>query len=242
MSETIELGDVKLALVRKQVKHVYLTVHPPTGTVTLVAPKGTRTEVVRAYAISRLGWIRRQQQQLAAQARETPRQFIDRESHYVWGRRYLLSVGESSERPKVEISHRRLRLTVRPGSSSTKREEVMYEWQRAQLHAVVPALIAKWEARLGVRVSGYYLQRMKTRWGSCNPIKSNIRLNTELVKKPRDLLEYVVVHEMAHLLAPSHKDGFIALLEKHWPQWRESRLELNALPLSAEDWSNRKLK
>jgi len=236
MSETIVLGEVRLALVRKRVKHVHLTVHPPEGKVTLVAPQGTRTDIARAYAISRLGWIRRQQQQMAAQARETPRQFVERESHQVWGRRYLLSVREVDERPKVEISHRRLYLTVRPGSSLIKRAEVMHEWHKAQLHAVVPALIAKWEVRLGVRVSRYFLQRMKTRWGSCNPAKGNIRLNTELVKKPRDLLEYVVVHEMAHLIAPSHKDGFIALLEKHWPQWRESRVELNALALSAEKW------
>jgi predicted metal-dependent hydrolase len=236
MSETITLGDVELALVRKQVKHVHLTVHPPTGKVTLVVPRGTRTEVARAYAISRLGWIRRQRQQMAAQPRETPRQFVERESHQVWGRRYLLSVQEVDERPKVEISHRRLRLTVRPGSPLTKRAEVMHEWHKAQLHAVVPGLIKKWEARLGVTVSGYFLQRMKTRWGSSNPSKGNIRLNTELVKKPRDLLEYVVVHEMAHLRAPGHQDGFIALLEKHWPQWRESRTELNALPLGAEKW------
>jgi predicted metal-dependent hydrolase len=236
MGETITLGDVELALVRKQVMHVHLTVHPPTGKVTLVAPRGTRTEVARAYAISRLGWIRRQRQQLAAQPRETSRQFVERESHYVWGRRYLLSVQEADERPKVEISHRRLRLTVRPGSPLAKRAEVMHEWHKAQLHAVVPGLIKKWEARLGVTVSGYFLQRMKTRWGSSNPSKGNIRLNTELVKKPRDLLEYVVVHEMAHLLAPGHKDGFIDLLDKHWPQWRESRAELNALPLGAEKW------
>jgi predicted metal-dependent hydrolase len=242
MSETIVLGDVRLALVRKQVKHVHLTVHPPTGKVTLVAPEATRTEVARAYAISRLGWIRRQQQRMAAQARETPRQYIERESHHVWGRRYLLSVREVDERPKVDISHRRLCLTVRPGSSVIKRAEVMHEWRKAELHAVVPALIAKWEVRLGVRVAGYFLQRMKTRWGSCNPVKGNIRLNTELVKKPRELLEYVVVHEMAHLIAPSHKDGFTSLLEKHWPQWRDSRAELNALPLGAEDWPDRQFK
>lgn len=236
MSETITLGDVELALVRKQVKHVHLTVHPPTGQVTLVAPRGTRTEVARAYAISRLGWIRRQRKQMAAQPRETPRQYVERESHHVWGRRYLLSVQEADERPKVKLSHRRLHLTVRPGSSLAKRAEVMHEWHKAQLHAVVPGLIKKWESRLGVTVSGYFLQRMKTRWGSSNPRKGNIRLNTELVKKPRDLLEYVVVHEMAHLLAPGHQDAFIALLDRHWPQWRESRSELNALPLSAEKW------
>lgn len=242
MSETILLGEIKLALVRKQVKYVHLTVHPPTGEVTLVAPQGTRTEVARAYAISRLGWIRQRQKQMAAQARETPRQFVERESHQVWGRRYLLSVREADERPKVTISHRRLCLTVRPGTSLIKRAEVMHDWHKAQLHAVVPALIVKWEVQLGVRVSGYFLQRMKTRWGSCNPKIGNIRLNTELVKKPRDLLEYVLVHEMVHLLAPNHKDGFITLLNKHWPHWRESRAELNELPLGTEDWNDRQVK
>lgn len=231
MNETIVLGDVELSLIRKDVKHVHLTVHPPTGRVTLVAPLGTRTEVARAYAISRLGWIRRQRKQLADQPREVPRQFVERESHYVWGRRYLLSVREVDERPSVKISHRRLVLTVRAGSSLPKRAEIMHEWHRAQLHAVVPALIAKWEVRLGVKVSGYFLQRMKTRWGSCNQAKSRIRLNTELVKKPRDLLEYVVVHEMLHLKVRGHTDDFFALLSLHWPQWRESRVELNELPL-----------
>ena len=236
MGETITLGDVELVLVHRQVKHVHLTVHPPTGQVMLVAPPGTRTEVARAYAISRLGWIRRQRQGMVNQPRETPRQFVERESHYLWGRRYLLSIEEVDEPTGVDISHRRLRLKVRPGSTPAKRAKVMHEWHKAQLHAVVPGLVSKWEARLGVRVSAYFLQRMKTRWGSSNPAAGNIRLNTELVKKPRDLLEYVVVHEMAHLLAPVHDARFVALLDKHWPQWRESRAELNALPLGAVTW------
>lgn len=237
MHETIELGDVHIALTRKDVKHVHLTVHPPTGRVTLVAPHATRTEVARAYAITKLGWIREQRVKLNAQAREAPRQFIERESHYLWGRRYLLSCIESAEKPQVVLSHRRMMLQVRPGSPAQKRAEVMHEWHKAQLHAVVPGLISKWESKLGVRVSRYYLQRMKTKWGSCNPGKCHIRLNTELVKKPRDLLEYVVVHEMVHLIEPSHNERFLAVLDGHWPQWRESRAELNALPLGCKAWS-----
>lgn len=236
MTETIVLGDIEIAFARKAVKNVHLTVHPPMGRVTLVAPPETRTEVARAYAISRLGWIRKQRTRLASQARETPRQFIERETHYVWGRRYLLTVIEADAPPKVELSHRRLRLQVRPGASLQKRAEVMLDWHRALLRGVVPGLIRKWEARLGVRVAGYALQRMKTRWGSCNRAKARIRLNTELAKKPKDLLEYVVVHEMAHLLSPVHDEAFVAILEQHWPQWRESRAELNALPLGAETW------
>jgi predicted metal-dependent hydrolase len=230
--EAIELGGVVIALTRKAVKHVHLTVHPPTGRVTLVAPLGTRPEVARAYAISKLDWIRRQRSQLAQQARETPRQFVERESHWVWGRRYLLSIAEAEAKPGVRLTHRRLALQVRPGATAKQRAEVLHTWHKTQLHAVVPELIAQWERRLDVQVSGYFLQRMKTKWGSCNPSRGHIRLNTELVKKPRDLLEYVVVHEMAHLLEPSHNERFVATLDCHWPQWREARAELNALPLA----------
>ncbi len=233
MQETIELGDVVIALTRKDVKHVHLTVHPPTGRVTLVAPPATRTEVARAYAITKLGWIRDQRTKLTAQAREAPRQFVERESHYLWGRRYLLSVAEVDGKAQVLLGNRRMTLQVRPGSPTSKRTEVMHEWHKAQLHAVVPALINKWEGKLGVRVNDYFLQRMKTKWGSCNPHKRNIRLNTELVKKPKDLLEYVVVHEMVHLIEPSHSERFVEILDLHWPQWRNSRTELNALPLGS---------
>lgn len=233
------LGDIPIAVTRKAVKNVHLSVHPPTGQVTLVAPTGTRLEVARAYAISKLGWIRDQQAKLLVQARETPRQFVERESHYLWGRRYLLTVVEKDEKPSVKHDHRRITLTVRPGSTLEQREAVMGEWHRALLHAVVPALIEKWEAKLGVLVSRYYLQRMKTKWGGCNHRAGNIRLNTELVKKPKDLLEYVVVHEMLHLVEPTHNERFVALLEQHFPTWRDARAELNELPLAAVAWAAR---
>lgn len=237
MTETIQLGDIAIAVRRKDVKHVHLSVHPPSGRVTLVAPKGTRPEVARAYAASRLGWIRDQQAKLRGQAREAPRQFVERESHYVWGRRYLLSVAEAEAKPSVRMSHRSITLTVRPGSGSAKRAAVMHEWQKALLHEAVPELIRKWEPKLGVKVAGYFLQRMKTKWGGCNPRAQNIRLNTELVKKPKDLLEYVVVHEMLHLIEPTHSERFFMLLSKYYPTWREARTELNELPLGAETWT-----
>lgn len=237
MSETIRLGDVTIALTRKDIKHVHLSVHPPAGRVSLVAPTGTRPEVARAYAISKLGWIRDQQSKLRAQAREPQRRFVTRESHYVWGRRYLLTVVEKDGKPSVRLTHRRITLTVRPGSPRAKREAVMHAWQRALLHDAVPPLIRKWEARLGVTVSRYFLQRMKTKWGGCNHRAGNIRLNTELVKKPKDLLEYVVVHEMAHLVEPTHSPRFIAILDRYYPSWRDARTELNDLPLTSEVWT-----
>ncbi len=236
MAETIQIGDIVIAMTRKDIKHVHLSVHPPSGRVTLVAPMRTRPEVARAYAVSKLGWIRDQQAQLRGQARETPRQFVERESHYLWGRRYLLSVREEAAKPSIRLNHRRIMLTVRPGSSSAKREAVMHEWHRSLLHAAVPELIRRWEPKLGVEVAGYFLQRMKTKWGGCNHSARNIRLNTELVKKPKDLLEYVVVHEMLHLIAPTHSEQFLTLMSKHYPAWREARAELNELPLGAEAW------
>ena len=236
MTETIHLGEIAIAVTRKDIKHVHLSVHPPSGRVTLVAPKGTRPEVARAYAISRLGWIREKQAMLREQARETSRQLIERESHYLWGRRYLLSVREKETKPSVQLSPSRIVLTMRPGSGRSKREKVMHEWHKALLHKAVPDLIRKWEPRLGVEAVAYFLQHMKTKWGSCNHRARTIRLNTELVKKPKDLLEYVVVHEMVHLLEPTHSDRFTAILREHYPTWREARAELNELPLGAETW------
>lgn len=232
MGDVIELGEVRIQLTRKRVKHVHLTVHPPDGRVTLVAPPNTRPEVARAYAISKLGWIKQQQKSLLGQAREAPRRYVTRESHQLWGRRHLLTVTEVDAKPCVKLDHRRIKLAVRPGSDAAKRAEVMHEWHKLLLHAEIPTLIARWEKKLRVKVSGYYLQRMKTKWGSCNHRAGNIRLNTELVKKPKDLVEYVVVHEMLHLLEPTHNERFVALLDRWWPQWREARRELNALPLA----------
>jgi predicted metal-dependent hydrolase len=236
MAETIHIGEIAIAVTRKDIKHVHLSVHPPSGRVTLVAPNGTRPEVTRAYAASKLGWIRDQQTKLREQARETPRRFVERESHFLWGRRYLLSVKEEEGKPSVRLSHRNITLTVRPGSSRTRREAVMHAWHKSLLHEALPSVICRWELKLGVEVAGYFLQRMKTKWGGCNRKARNIRLNTELVKKPKDLLEYVVVHEMLHLIEPTHSERFVALLQRYYPTWREARAELNELPLGAESW------
>ena len=238
MAETIQLGEIAIAFTRKDVKHVHLSVRPPDGRVTLVAPSGTRSEVARAYAVSKLGWIRDQQAKVRGQARETARQFVERESHHLWGRRYLLTVREEEAKPSIRLSHRAIMLTVRYGSSAAKRAAVMHEWHKSLLHEAVRGLIARWEPKLGVEVAGYFLQRMKTKWGSCNHRARTIRLNTELVKKPKDLLEYVVVHEMLHLLEPTHSERFLGLMGKHYPAWREARAELNELPLAVASWND----
>jgi predicted metal-dependent hydrolase len=238
MNGNIKLGEILIKVTKKDVKNVHLSVHPPNGRVTMTAPTATSLDVARAYAISRLGWIRQQQEKLRNQARETPRQFVERESHFLWGRRHLLSVIYRDTKPFVSLDHKRITVTVRPGSDADKRAEIIHEWHKSLLHDIVPAFIKKWEQKLKVKVAGFFLQRMKTKWGSCNHHAGNIRLNTELVKKPKELLEYVIVHEMAHLLEPTHNDRFVALLNKHYPTWREARSELNELPLAAEVWKD----
>lgn len=238
MAETIQIGEIPITVTLKDVRNVHLSVHPPDGRVTLVAPISTRLDVARAYAISKLTWIREQQRKLFNQAREAPRKLIERESHYLWGRRYLLTVVEQETKPGVKLDHKRITLHIRPGSDAAKRAEVFHEWHKSLLHEVIPPLIQQWEPRLGVEVKSYFLQRMKTKWGSCNHQAGHIRLNTELVKKPKDLLEYVIVHEMAHLLEPTHSNRFIAILDEHYPTWREARTELNELPLTAELWKD----
>ena len=240
MADTIRFGEITITVTRKNIKHVHLSVHPPHGRVTLVAPMATRLEVARAYAITKLGWIRNQREKLAKQARETPRKFIERESHSLWGRRHLLTVAYKDAKPTVSIDHKRITLTVRPGSSAEKRAYVIHEWHKSLLRALIPPLIKKWESKLNIKVSGYFLQRMKTKWGSCSPRTRHIRLNTELVKKPKDLLEYVIVHEIAHLLEPNHSERFVALLQRNYPSWREARAELNELPLGHESWGSHK--
>ena len=235
-SETIQLGEIPILVTRKAIKNVHLSVHPPTGRVTLVAPVATRLEVIRAYAISKLSWIRDQQSKLLGQAREAPRKFIERESHYLWGRRHVLTIAYKEAKPSVSLDHKRITLTVRPGSSAEARAAVIHEWHKSLLHSVVPLLIQKWEPKLKVHVQSYFLQRMKTKWGSCNHEAGHVRLNTELVKKPKDLLEYVIVHEMVHLLEPTHSERFMTILGEHYPTWREARAELNELPLASESW------
>lgn len=236
MSAVLRLGELEVDFTRKAVKHVHLSVHPPEGRVSLVAPVETRIEVARAYVLSRLTWIRQQQASFRSQARESPSRYVGRESHYLWGRRYFLELHAQDGRGRVELDHRRIRLFVPGESTREDRARILHDWHKRLLHVAIPPMIKQWERRLGVEVRRYFLQRMKTKWGSCNAKARHIRLNTELVKKPKELLEYVVLHEMVHLIEPTHGERFVQLLEEHWPNWREARLELNELPLGFADW------
>jgi predicted metal-dependent hydrolase len=236
MVTRIELGDIAVEVVKKDIKNLHLSVHPPTGKVRISAPLRMNLDTIRIFAISKLGWIKQQQKKLREQERETPREYLDLESHYVWGRRYLLNVIESDKSPAVELSHSRMHLRMRPGADEEKKRSVVEEWYREQLRQAVPPLVTKWEQRIGVKVEKFFVQRMKTKWGSCNPGTLSIRLNTDLAKKPPECLEYIVVHEMIHLLEPTHNERFMTLMDQHMPQWRSSRAELNRLPVRHSDW------
>lgn len=232
----IELGSIAVDVVKKDIKNLHLSVYPPAGKVRISAPLRMNLDTIRVFAISKLGWIKQQQKKLQEQERETPREYLDRESHYVWGKRYLLKVIENDAAPAVELKHSKMHLRVRPGASEEKKQDVIEEWYRVQLKQTVPDLIAKWEPLMGVKVERFYVQRMKTKWGSCNPTVNSIRLNTELAKKPLECLEYVVVHEMVHLLEPTHNKRFISLLDGFIPKWQFYREILNRLPVKHEDW------
>lgn len=232
----LTIGDLAVKVTLKPVKHVHLSVHPPDGRVTLVAPTNTRLDVARAYAVSKLRWIRAQQAKLGAQEREERREMKDRETHFVWGKRFLLVNRTSEGKPRVAVEHRRLVLLSTQGAGRKEKEDLLNSWYRHQLREAAKPLIKKWEQVLGVECAGFSIQKMKTKWGSCNRQTRRIRLNAELAKKPCELLDYVVLHELLHLVNPKHDERFRAALDFHMPGWREARQELNALPLGFVDW------
>jgi len=236
MATKIQIGELTIEVTQKDIKNVHLSVHPPLGRVSIAAPCHLSVSAIRAFAIGKLSWIRQQQRKLQEQDRETPREYLDRESHYVWGRRCLLKIVERDGPPTVEWRHHRLILTVRPGMDEGRRAEVVEAWYRDQLREEATPLMVEWERRIGVRVGRVFIQRMKTRWGSCNPVSHAIRINTDLAKKPRECLEYILVHEMVHLLEPTHSARFVALMDQFLPGWELRRDQLNRLPVRHADW------
>lgn len=236
MRSQIKLGEITVDVTLKKIKNIHLSVHPPTGHVRVSAPSHMNFETIRVFAISKLGWIKQQQKKLLEQERETPREFLNLESHYVWGKRYLFEVVETDRPPFVELSHGRMVLNVRPGSDESKKQAIVEEWYRDEVRKTATKLIAKWQPRLGVEPERLFVQKMKTRWGSCNAKRRTIRLNTELAKKPRPCLEYIVVHELIHLIEPTHNERFRTLMDKFMPKWINHRDSLNRLPLRHEHW------
>ncbi len=234
----IEVNGLVVDVVRKNIKNLHLAVYPPNGRIRVAAPMLVDDEAVRLAVIAKLGWIRRQQGKFAKQARQSKREYISGESHYFQGDRYLLNVIYLDERPRVVRRNKStIDMYVRPRSETWQRERVLLTWYRSQLKEMIPLLIAKWEQIIGVRNTDWGVKQMKTKWGSCNIEAHRIWLNLELAKKPPRCLEYIIVHELVHLLERHHNDRFKALMDQYLPSWQILRDELKREPLGHEDWS-----
>lgn len=234
----IEVSDFTIDVVRKEIKNLHLSVYPPTGRVRIAAPLNVNDDSIKLFAISKLAWIKRNQRNFEKQERQSPRIFEERESHYFEGKRYLLRITEHAAPPKVEIKHKTyIDLYVRPETSTEQRQSILNEWYRKQLKSKIPAMIAKWEKIIDVTVSDWGVKQMKTKWGTCNIEQQRIWVNLELAKKPIHCLEYIIVHEMIHLIERHHNDHFLALMEKYMPKWKQYKEELNRLPVSHGEWT-----
>jgi len=235
-NKNIDLGDICLNVVLKDIKNVHLSVHPPIGRVTVAAPLSMDLETIRLFSISKLGWIRKQQAKLQNQKRETAREYVNRESHYYLGKRYLLKVVEDNAVPKVVLKHNTIELYVRPDSSRDQKMMLMQKWYRQQLQKTISPFIVKLEKTMNVKVAKILIRTMKTKWGTCKKENGKIWLNTELAKKPIEDIEYVLVHEMVHLLERNHNDKFIKYMDKFLPKWKHLREELNRSALGHVEW------
>jgi predicted metal-dependent hydrolase len=234
----ITINNVNIDVVRKDIKNIHLAVYPPTGRVRIAAPLAVNEDAVRLFAISKLGWIKRNQRKFEGQERISVREYKERESHYFQGRRYLLKIIEKDSPPRIILKSKTyLEMYTRPGLGSLKRHEIMTEWYRCELKKLIPPLIEKWEKIIGVSVNDWRVKQMKTQWGSCNITSKRIWLNLELAKKPEQCLEYIIVHEMIHLLERNHNSRFLTYMDTFLPAWQKVKQELNSLPVSHASWS-----
>jgi len=236
--EEIIINNIKIDVIRKDIKNIHLAVYPPTGRIRIAAPMSVNNDSIRLFAISKFSWIRRQQRKFDAQERISPREYKNRESHYFQGKRYLLNIIEVNSPPQVILKNKTyIDLYIRPGTTTPKRHEIMNNWYRSELKKIIPGYIEKWEKKLDVNILGWQVRLMKTKWGSCNIKKKKILLNLELSKKPVHCLEYIIVHEMLHLFERHHNDRFQNLLETYLPMWKKLKNELNRFPINHANWS-----
>jgi predicted metal-dependent hydrolase len=229
---TIEIGNIPVDVVKKKIKNLHLSVYPPEGRVRIASPLYVKDDAIHLFAVSKLHWIKRQRRKFQEQERETEREFLSRESHYLFGERYLLNIIEHDGYSKVVLNKSTIDLYVRPGTDTNCRKKIMNEWYRKEIKKIIPDLLEKWSKITGVSPSEWGVRLMKTRWGTCNIRAKRIWLNLELAKKPLICLEYIIVHELVHLLERHHNEHFYRLMEKFMPQWRSYKEELNRLPVS----------
>lgn len=243
-TNTIDIGDLTISVIRKNIKNVHLRVYPPSGDVRISAPLRMNLDTIRVFALSKLDWISHQQQRLRSQVCATSPEYIDGEHHYLWGQPYQLNLVELDQSQSLELppiggvaveypqgQEHRILIQIHPGTDLATRSAMMDEFYRDQIEVALPPLIRKWERSMGVQVTSFSVRKMKTKWGSCTPSLQTIRFNLELAKRSPECLEYVVVHELVHLLEPSHNQRFITLMDSFMPKWKLYQSELNRLPI-----------
>jgi predicted metal-dependent hydrolase len=233
----IVVNGQAVQIVRKAIKNLHLGVYPPNGRVRVATPLAVTDAAVRLAVIGKLGWIQRQQARFAAQPRQSEREMVSGESHYFLGRRYRLRVIPHDGATKVVLRNRsRIELHAQAEATAPQREQMLHRWYRQQLKKLIPPLLEKWQTALGVQVADWRIKKMKTKWGTCTIEARRIWLNLELAKKPVPCLQYIIAHEMVHLVERHHNDRFVALMNRHMPNWRLHRQELNSAPLNHESW------
>ncbi|PIZ03441.1 MAG: metal-dependent hydrolase [Gammaproteobacteria bacterium CG_4_10_14_0_8_um_filter_38_16] len=225
----LQFDDINVQITWKHIKWIRLGVYPPMGCVKIFVPKKITIKNIQLFIISKLGWIKAQQNKIRSQQHEVAKEYVDDESHYFNGTLYLLKIIERQAAPEVILSHSKILIYVRPGADKEKKQAVLDDWYRQQLKEKVSALITPWQKKMNVLVTAFTIRKMKTKWGSCSPMSRSIRLNLALVKKPPECLEYVLVHELTHLLEPSHNKRFVSLMDQFLPTWRFCREKLNSL-------------
>lgn len=233
----LTVAGINVDVVYKNIKNMHISVYPPIGRVRVAAPDRLDEDAIRLAVVQRLPWIKKQREQLQTAERQSQREMITGESHYVWGQRLRLKLTDVAGRPRIDAIGSKLQLSVPPGMDDAHRRKLLESWYRKQIKVALPPLIEKWEAIIGLKVNAWTVRRMKTKWGSCNPDSDSLWFNIELAKKHPGCLEYIVVHEMTHLHERTHNDRFVKLMDKHLPNWRATRDELNGAPLAEEVWS-----
>lgn len=234
---SITVSDINVSIDRKDIKNLHVGVYPPHGRVRVAAPKNIDDEAVRLAVISRLSWIKKQVRHFQEQPRQTKREMVSGESHYFLGKRYLLDVIHGSAKHKVVLKHSHIELHVKANTTVENKEKLLNEWYREQMHSIVHELIPKWEQRIGIELNSWGIKKMRTKWGSCSVDKKTILLNLNLVKTPVECIEYIVVHEMVHLLERHHNDNFKVYMDRYLPEWKQFRDVLNQSILGFEEWS-----
>jgi predicted metal-dependent hydrolase len=237
MLEILQVADVAIAIERKKIKNMYLKVRPPAGDVCISAPERMSAETIRLFALSKLPWIQKQRQKIQAQVQVIPQeyqehQYVTGASYFLWGDRHILAIQEVETSPQINLQYNTIQLQIRPNTSQQQRGAILAQWQRNQLKRAIPTLIQRWEPIMQVQVNKFFVRQMKTKWGSCNITKRTIRLNTALAQKPKHCLEYVVVHEMNHLLERYHNQRFKNLMDLFLPNWQHSQAVLNRFPVN----------